>query len=102
MVCRLTSIPVSDSNWSITVRTPSVTGCSGIITLIDAQTQSLVADLAAADAAYDYMLALLFVDREISHFRNLDDTEAQRDFERRLNEFVLAADAAQSVAPPPP
>jgi outer membrane protein TolC len=73
-----------------------------IITLIDAQTQSLVADLAAADAAYDYVLALLFVDREISHFRNLDDKEAQQNFERRLNEFVLTADAAQSQAPPPP
>ena len=73
-----------------------------IITLIDAQTQSLVADLAAADAAYDYMLALLFVNREISHFRNLDDEEARRNFERRLNEFVLAADATQSKAPPPP
>ena len=72
-----------------------------IITLIDAQTQSLVADLAAANAAYDYMLALLFVNREISHFRNLDDEEAQREFARRLNEFVLAADAAQSEAPAP-
>ena len=48
------------------------------------------------------MLALLFVNREIGHFRNLDDEEVQRDFERRLNEFVLAADAAQSQAPPPP
>jgi len=73
-----------------------------IITLIDAQTQSLVADLAAANAAYDYMLALLFVNREISHFRNLDSEEAQRDFARRLNEYVLAADAAQSKAPSPP
>jgi outer membrane protein len=73
-----------------------------IITLVDAQTQSLVADLAAANAAYDYVLALLFVNREISHFRNLDDEEAKQDFARRLNEFVLAADAAQSKAPPPP
>jgi outer membrane protein TolC/ABC-type uncharacterized transport system substrate-binding protein len=73
-----------------------------IITLIDAQTQSLVADLAAANAAYDYMLALLFVNREISHFRNLDTEDAKREFERRLNEYVLAADAAQSQAPLPP
>ena len=72
-----------------------------IITLIDAQTQSLVADLAAANAAYDYVLAILFVNREISHFRNLDDEEAQQEFARRLNEFVLAADAAQSQAPSP-
>jgi outer membrane protein len=70
-----------------------------IITLIDAQTQSLVADLAAANAAYDYMLALLFVNREISHFRNLDAKDAKQDFARRLNEYVLAADAAQSEAP---
>lgn len=65
-----------------------------IITLVDAQTQSLVADLAAADAAYDYVLALLFVNRAISHFRNLDTDEAKQDFSRRLNEFVLSADAA--------
>ena len=64
-----------------------------IITLIDAQTQSLVADLAAANAAYDYMLALLFVNREISHFRNLDTDDAKLEFERRLNEFVLASEA---------
>jgi len=73
-----------------------------IIRLVDAQTQSLTADLAAANAAYDYVLALLFVNRAISHFRNLDDEEARQDFERRLNEFVLRADAAQSNAPPPP
>ncbi len=73
-----------------------------IITLVDAQTQSLVADLAAANAAYDYTLALLFVNREISHFRNLDDEQSKKDFERRLNEFVMAADAAQSKAPPAP
>jgi outer membrane protein TolC/ABC-type uncharacterized transport system substrate-binding protein len=72
-----------------------------IITLVDAQTQSLVADLAAANAAYDYVLAVLFVNREISHFRNLDGEEEQQDFARRLNEFVLAADAAQSKAPAP-
>ena len=73
-----------------------------IITLIDAQTQSLVADLAAANAAYDYMLALLFVNREIGHFRNLDTPEDQREFARRLNEFVMAADAAQRNAIPAP
>ena len=73
-----------------------------IIRLVDAQTQALTANLAAANAAYDYVLALLFVNREISHFRNLDDEEAQQDFARRLNEFVLRADAAQSKAPPPP
>ena len=73
-----------------------------IIRLVDAQTQSLIADLAAANAAYDYVIALLFVNREISHFRNLDDEDAKQDFARRLNEFVLAADAAQSKAPPAP
>ena len=73
-----------------------------IITLVDAQTQSLVADLGAANAVYDYVLALLFVNREVSHFRNLDTPEAQQDFSRRLNEFVLAAetrDARTVLAP---
>jgi outer membrane protein TolC/ABC-type uncharacterized transport system substrate-binding protein len=72
-----------------------------IITLIDAQTQSLVADLAAANAAYDYVLALLFVNREIGHFRNLDTDEAKRDFARRLNEFVMAADKAPTMTAAP-
>ncbi|MDH3625534.1 MAG: TolC family protein [Myxococcales bacterium] len=67
-----------------------------IITLTDAQTQNLVADLAAANAVYDYVLALLFVSREAGHFRNLDTPEAKQDFSRRLNEFVLTA---QSVSP---
>jgi len=73
-----------------------------IITLVDAQTQSLVADLAAADAVYDYVLALLFVNREAGHFRNLDTPEAQQDFSRRLNEFILAAESADVTTPPAP
>ncbi len=64
-----------------------------IITLTDAQTQNLVADLAAANAVYDYVLALLFVNREAGHFRNLDTHEAKEDFTRRLNEFVMTAGA---------
>ena len=64
-----------------------------IITLVDAQTQSLIADLAAADAVYDYVLALLFVNREAGHFRGLDTPEAKQDFSRRLNEFVLASES---------
>jgi outer membrane protein len=73
-----------------------------IITLVDAQTQSLVADLASANAVYDYVLALLFVNREAGHFRNLDTPEAKQDFSRRLNEFVLAAETAEVTALPAP
>jgi outer membrane protein len=73
-----------------------------IITLVDAQTQSLVADLAAANAAYDYVLALLFVNREAGHFRNIDTAEAKQDFSRRLNEYVLAAEGAEVTTPPAP
>jgi outer membrane protein TolC len=73
-----------------------------IITLVDAQTQSLVADLAAADAAYDYILALLFVNREAGHFRNLDTPEAKQEFSRRLNEYVLAKETAEVTTPPAP
>ena len=73
-----------------------------IITLVDAQTQSLVADLAAANAAYDYVLALLFVNREAGHFRNLDTAEAKEEFSRRLNEYVLAAESVEVTAPPAP
>jgi len=73
-----------------------------IITLVDAQTQSLVADLASANAVYDYVIALLFVNREAGHFRNLDTPEAQQDFSRRLNEFVLAAESPDVNATPAP
>jgi outer membrane protein len=69
-----------------------------IITLVDAQTQSLVADLGAVNAVYDYVIALLFVNREISHFRNLDTNEGQQDFSRRLNEFVLTAESSNTAA----
>jgi outer membrane protein TolC len=73
-----------------------------IITLTDAQTQSLVADLGAVNAVYDYVLALLFVNRETGHFRNLDNPEAKEDFSRRLNEFVMTAEAVppMTVAAP--
>lgn len=73
-----------------------------IIRLVDAQTQSLVADLGAMNAVYDYVIALLFVNREISHFRNLDSDKGQQDFSRRLNEFVLSADSTKASAPPAP
>ncbi|KPK15828.1 MAG: hypothetical protein AMJ62_08310 [Myxococcales bacterium SG8_38] len=73
-----------------------------IITLVDAQTQSLVSNLAASDAAYDYLLALLFVNREVGHYRNLDTLEAVQDFSRRLNEFVMAAERGESSAVPAP
>jgi outer membrane protein TolC len=73
-----------------------------IIRLVDAQTQSLVADLAAVNAVYDYVIALLFVNREISHFRNLDTDEAQQEFSRRLNEFMLASESAAVTSAPRP
>ena len=73
-----------------------------IIRLVDAQTQSLVADLAAVNAVYDYLIALLFVNREISHFRNLDTDEAQQEFSRRLNEFILASESTSVNSAPRP
>ena len=73
-----------------------------IITLTDAQTQSLIADLAAANAVYDYLLALLFVNREIGHFRNLDTPEARRAFSERLNQYVLRAEAVSPASVTPP
>ena len=73
-----------------------------IIRLVDAQTQSLVADLAAVNAVYDYLIALLFVNREISHFRNLDTDEAKQEFSRRLNEFILASESASVTSAPRP
>ena len=69
-----------------------------IITLTDAQTQSLIADLAAVDAVYDYAIAILFVNREAGHFRNLDTAEARRDFASRLNAFITAGERVPPAA----
>ncbi|MEM8605808.1 MAG: TolC family protein [Myxococcota bacterium] len=71
-------------------------GTVDIITLTDAQTQSLISDLDAVNAVYDYAIALLFVNREAGHFRNLDTPEARESFADRLHEFV---DAGESIPP---
>lgn len=73
-----------------------------IITLVDAQTQSLVSDLAAADAVYNYSIALLFVNREIAHFRNLDPPAEREDFSKRLNQFVMSAKEGTMSVPARP
>jgi len=55
-----------------------------------------VADLGAANAVYDYVVASLFVNREAGHFRNLDTPKAQQDFAQRLNAFVMAAETREA------
>lgn len=76
-------------------------GTVDIITLVDAQTQSLVADLGAAEAVYNYLLALLLVDRASGHFRSLDTPEEKAEFAERLNAFMLSRQAQPEAAPMP-
>lgn len=77
-------------------------GTVDIITLVDAQTQSLLAELDSVDAVYNYLLSLLFVDRSMGRFRNLDTPEEQKAFTDALNAFLMAAEAEfQPIGPAP-
>ena len=74
-------------------------GTVDIITLVDAQTQSLIADLGAADAVYNYMVTLLLVDRAAGHFRVLDSEAQKRTFAQKLNAYLLAAEGGPQPVP---
>ncbi len=74
-------------------------GTVDIITLVDAQTQSLIADLGAAEAVYNYLLALLLVDRASGHFRSLDTPEQKSEFADRLNTFMLSRQSDPEAQP---
>jgi outer membrane protein len=62
-------------------------GTVDIITLIDAQTRALVAALAAAGAVYDYMGAMLRVDRAVGYYRFLQSEVEQAEYLDRLKKY---------------
>jgi outer membrane protein TolC len=62
-------------------------GTVDIITLIDAQTRALVAALAAAGAVYDYMGAMMRVDRAVGYYRFLQSEQEQAEYLDRLKTY---------------
>ena len=75
-------------------------GAATIITLIDAQNQSLQASLAAENAIYDFLLQAYEVERAAGRYRLNASEEERRDFRDRLQAF--AEERGVSTPPPPP
>jgi outer membrane protein TolC len=69
-------------------------GAASVITLIDAQNALLVAQQAASNAAYDFLLDLVQVERAIGKFYFLQSAEEQQGYFRRLEEFYRQAGVA--------
>lgn len=67
-------------------------GSVDIITLVDAQSRRLIADLRAVDARYDLLIAILRVDRASGHFRYLDSPAEQTAFYQRVEAFFSSLD----------
>ncbi len=62
-------------------------GTVTVITLIDAQNQSLLTELAAANARFDFLVDLLQAQRAAARFGFLEPEAARDDFYRRLIDF---------------
>ena len=59
-------------------------------------------NLNAADAAYDYVVALLLVDRAAGRFRQLDSPEEQRAFAERLGAYLASQETGKPLRPAQP
>lgn len=66
-------------------------GAVSIITLIDAQNAALVADEAAANAVYDFLLDLMNVERAIGRFDFFASAQDRQEFMKRLEAFYQNA-----------
>lgn len=60
-------------------------GVASVITLIDAQNALLVAEQAAASAAYDFLADLMQVERAVGRFHFLQDASERRAFFERMD-----------------
>ncbi len=69
-------------------------GAVSIITLIDAQNAALVADEAAANAAYNFLIDLMKVERSIGQFNFFRTAKERQAFFGRLEEFYRKAGVA--------
>jgi len=66
-------------------------GTAPIIQLIDAQNQSVVAELDAANAVFDFLVQLMRVERAMGRFAFLVDGDQTSDFFRRLEDYSRRA-----------
>ena len=73
------------------VRDRYAEGIAEILVLLDAQNQALGADLAAANAIFDYLIDLVGAQRAVGRFDYFRSTEDRQDFLNRLDEFVRSA-----------
>ncbi len=72
-------------------------GKENVITLVDAQSQALTAQLGANTAAYEYMIDLLQVQRAMGRFALIQTEEEVEDFFRRLRAFAANEEDPQWV-----
>jgi outer membrane protein TolC len=73
------------------VREQYAQGIAGILALLDAQNQALVADLAAANAVFDYLIELMRLQRAAGRFDYYRSAEDRQEFLNRMGEFFRNA-----------
>jgi outer membrane protein TolC len=66
-------------------------GIATILALLDAQNQALVADLAAANAVFDYLVELMRLQRAVGRFDYFRSAEDRQEFLHRIGEFFRNA-----------
>jgi outer membrane protein TolC/ABC-type uncharacterized transport system substrate-binding protein len=94
---RLSYDAADAARLNLTLVTDSyVRGIKSIIDLIDAQNQALVANQQAANAVYDFLIDLMEVQRSAGSFFLFSPEEERDAWMERLNQFMLAEQAAPS------
>ena len=76
-------------------------GAASIITLLDAQNQALVADLAAANAVYEFLSDLMEVERAVGRFGFFTSSDDRQRFFSRLDAFQRAQASRQGARTAP-
>jgi outer membrane protein TolC len=71
-------------------------GAIPIVELIDAQNAALVADLAAANAEYDFIIDMMHVERAVGRFDALSSPDEREAFYRRVQDYFDTAAAPES------
>ncbi len=62
-------------------------GVVGILALLDAQSQALIAELAASNAVFDYLIDLMGVQRAAGRFDYYRSTQQRQEFLNRVGEY---------------
>lgn len=85
---RLSTAAAQASRGNLLVVTDAYTrGTAPVITLLDAQNQALVADLAAANAVYGFLARLIDVERAIGRFGFFMSRSQRNDLFNRLSKY---------------